>query len=41
MQKVSIASLLSSNVYPGRGIIVGTTPDGAKAVTSYFIMGRS
>ena len=41
MQKVSIASLLSSNVYPGRGIIVGTTPDGAKAVTAYFIMGRS
>ena len=41
MQKTSIASLLASNVYPGRGIIVGTTPDGSRAVTAYFIMGRS
>ena len=41
MQKSSIASLLSSNSYPGRGIIVGLTPDGAKAVAAYFIMGRS
>ena len=41
MQKSSICSLLSSNVYPGRGIIVGTTPDGTRAVTAYFIMGRS
>lgn len=41
MQKQSIASLLSANAYPGRGIIVGLTPDGSKAVTAYFIMGRS
>ena len=41
MQKTSIASLLASNVYPGRGIIVGTTPAGTRAVTAYFIMGRS
>ena len=34
MQKTSIASLLASNVYPGRGIIVGTTPDGSRAVTA-------
>ena len=27
--------------YPGRGIIIGKTPDGTKAVTAYFIMGRS
>ena len=41
MQKQSIAALLSQNSYPGRGIIVGLTPDGTKAVTAYFIMGRS
>ena len=41
MQKYSISSLLSSNSYPGRGIIVGLTPDGTKAVSAYFIMGRS
>ena len=33
--------LLKNNVYPGRGIIIGKTPDGSKAVTAYFIMGRS
>lgn len=33
--------LLEGNRYPGRGIVVGMTPDGAKAVTAYFIMGRS
>ena len=32
---------LSDNTYPGRGIIIGKTPDGTKAVTAYFIMGRS
>ncbi len=36
-----IAQLLGSNSYPGRGIIVGRTADGSKAVTAYFIMGRS
>ena len=41
MQKQSIAALLSQNAYPGRGIIAGLTPDGTKAVTAYFIMGRS
>ena len=41
MQKQSVASLLSQNVYPGRGIIVGLTPDGAKAAVAYFILGRS
>ncbi len=41
MQKSSIASLLSTNAYPGRGIIVGLSPDGSKAVAAYFIMGRS
>ena len=41
MQKHSIASLLSQNAYPGRGIIVGLTPDGSSAAAAYFIMGRS
>ncbi len=33
--------LLENNVYPGRGIVLGQTPDGKKAVAAYFIMGRS
>lgn len=37
----SISSRLEGNTYPGRGIIVGTTPDGKNAVSAYFIMGRS
>ncbi|MCC8141693.1 MAG: IMP cyclohydrolase [Lachnospiraceae bacterium] len=41
MQKNSIADLLASNPYPGRGIILGKTPGGTKAVAAYFIMGRS
>ncbi|MCR4886478.1 MAG: IMP cyclohydrolase [Clostridiales bacterium] len=41
MNKQSLASLLSSNAYPGRGIIAGLTPDGKKAAAVYFIMGRS
>ena len=32
---------LSCNTYPGRGIVVGRSEDGSKAVTAYFIMGRS
>ena len=41
MEKISIANELASNAYPGRGIVIGKTPDGTKAVTAYFIMGRS
>ena len=33
--------LLAPNPYPGRGIILGKTPDGKNAVFAYFIMGRS
>ena len=33
--------LLAGNPYPGRGIILGMTPDGTKAAAAYFIMGRS
>ena len=36
-----ISSLLSGNPYPGRGIIIGMSEDGTKAVFAYFIMGRS
>lgn len=32
---------LSGNTYPGRGIVLGVTADGKKAVAAYFIMGRS
>ena len=32
---------LSTNAYPGRGIVLGVTPDGKKSVAAYFIMGRS
>lgn len=41
MEMLSLAKELSSNVYPGRGIVIGKTKDGKKAVTAYFIMGRS
>ncbi len=41
MQKLNLREELSNNTYPGRGIIIGKTPDGTKAVTAYFIMGRS
>ena len=41
MEMLSIEQELKGNSYPGRGIIIGKTPDGKKAVTAYFIMGRS
>jgi len=41
MRKDNIATLLNTNAYPGRGIIIGKSKDGSKAVTAYFIMGRS
>ena len=41
MEIVNIAKELSSNSYPGRGIVLGKTPDGKKAAIAYFIMGRS
>ena len=37
----SMAEKLANNTYPGRGIVLGQTPDGKKAVAAYFIMGRS
>ncbi len=41
MQMLSIEQELKENSYPGRGIIIGKSADGKKAVTAYFIMGRS
>lgn len=41
MEMLSIEQELKGNSYPGRGIIIGKSKDGAKAVTAYFIMGRS
>ena len=41
MKLLSIAEELKNNAYPGRGIIIGRSADGKKAVTAYFIMGRS
>lgn len=41
MKKLSLADELSANAYPGRGIVIGRSKDGKKAVTAYFIMGRS
>ena len=32
---------LRENSYPGRGIVIGRSADGSKAITAYFIMGRS
>lgn len=41
MKMLSLAQELTENTYPGRGIVLGKSPDGKKAVTAYFIMGRS
>ena len=38
---LSLEQELKNNAYPGRGIVIGKTPDGTKAVAAYFIMGRS
>ncbi len=36
-----IAQLIEGNSYVGRGIVIGKSKDGTKAVSAYFIMGRS
>lgn len=41
MEIRKIAEELSGNSYPGRGIIIGRSRDADKAVSAYFIMGRS
>ena len=39
--KHDLCALVSGNPYPGRGIVLGLTPDGGTSVAAYFIMGRS
>ncbi|MEG0354559.1 MAG: IMP cyclohydrolase [Lachnospiraceae bacterium] len=41
MKMLSMEQELQNNSYPGRGIVIGRSADGTKAVTAYFIMGRS
>lgn len=41
MEMLSLEQELKNNAYPGRGIVIGKSKDGKKAVTAYFIMGRS
>lgn len=41
MNILSLEQELKGNSYPGRGIVIGKSADGTKAVTAYFIMGRS
>lgn len=41
MKATTMKAELTSNSYPGRGIMIGKSADGRFAVTAYFIMGRS
>ena len=41
MKVSTIQEELNSLAYHGRGIIIGKSADAKKAVTAYFIMGRS
>ncbi len=41
MKKSDLTALLQDNPYPGRGIVLGRSADGAFAIAAYFIMGRS
>lgn len=41
MKRLSLEQELRTNAYPGRGIVLGRSRDGSKAVAAYFIMGRS
>ncbi|NLW66157.1 MAG: inosine monophosphate cyclohydrolase [Clostridiales bacterium] len=38
---LDLGEILRNNEYPGRGILIGKSPDGTKALCAYFIMGRS
>ncbi|MBR3780922.1 MAG: IMP cyclohydrolase [Clostridia bacterium] len=37
----NMGELIKDNTYVGRGIVIGKSADAKKAVTAYFIMGRS
>ena len=41
MKVSTIVNELNSLAYHGRGIMIGKSADGKKAITAYFIMGRS
>lgn len=41
MNPISLEKDIASTTYPGRGIVIDRSADGAKAVIAYFIMGRS
>ena len=41
MKRISLFKDVGRNSYPGRGIVLGRSSDGSKAVMAYFIMGRS
>ena len=41
MKTEILKSAISQTTYPGRGIVVGKSPNGKFAVAAYFIMGRS
>ena len=41
MKMLSLEQELKENAYPGRGLVIGRSEDGKKAVSAYFIMGRS
>ena len=41
IMKKNIYKYLAGNDYPGRGIVLGKSPDGQKAFVAYWIMGRS
>ena len=41
MKIISLSEELGRTTYPGRGIVIGKSADGKKAVVAYFIMGRS
>lgn len=41
MKREKLQEELGKTTYPGRGILMGRSADGTRAVTAYFIMGRS
>lgn len=41
MDTLSLPTLLQTNSYPGRGILLGKSVDGSHSILAYFVMGRS
>ena len=40
MELLNLSEELKNNAYPGRGIVIGKTPDGKQAVTAVFHHGQ-